>query len=99
MLPGTSQRRRPLNQFYRYYHRITMSQTDKTEPVSAPAALTNTSPNPGGRQGRGFKVPFAHLGQGRSGRVVAVLRNQMPVILLVVMVIVGGLLSDVFLTP
>lgn len=74
-----------------------MSQTDKTEPVPALPTQTNFRPEPP-RLG-GFKVPLAHLGQGRSGQVVAVLRNQMPVILLVVMVIAGGLLSDVFLTP
>jgi ribose transport system permease protein len=76
-----------------------MRQTDKTEPVLAPAAPANTGPDGAGRQAGWFKVPLAHLGQGRSGRVVAILRNQMPVILLAVMVIVGGFLSDVFLTP
>jgi ribose/xylose/arabinose/galactoside ABC-type transport system permease subunit len=46
-----------------------------------------------------FAIPFAHLGQGRSGVVVRVLRNNSAVLLLIVLVIAGGLLSDVFLTP
>ena len=48
---------------------------------------------------RGFAVPFAHLGQGRSGVVIRILRNHTALILLVVLVIAGGMLSDVFLTP
>jgi ribose/xylose/arabinose/galactoside ABC-type transport system permease subunit len=48
---------------------------------------------------RGFAVPFAYLGQGRSGVVIRVLRNHTALILLMVLVIAGGLLSDVFLTP
>lgn len=46
----------------------------------------------------GFNVPFASLGRGRSGTVVRLLRNHTALILLIVLVIVGGLLSDVFLT-
>ncbi len=45
------------------------------------------------------RVPLARLGRGRSGRVIAVLRNQTAFILLVILVLAGGLLSDVFLTP
>jgi ribose/xylose/arabinose/galactoside ABC-type transport system permease subunit len=44
-------------------------------------------------------VPFASLGRGRSGAIVRVARNQTALILLVVLVLAGGLLSDVFLTP
>ncbi len=76
-----------------------MSQTDKTEPFLAPPTAPDSGPRPPLRGPGGFKVPLAHLGQGRSGRVVAALRNQMPVVLLVVMVIAGGLMSNVFLTP
>jgi ribose/xylose/arabinose/galactoside ABC-type transport system permease subunit len=47
----------------------------------------------------GFRVPFAHLGRGRSGRIVRLARENTALILLVVLVIAGGLLSDVFLTP
>jgi ribose/xylose/arabinose/galactoside ABC-type transport system permease subunit len=46
----------------------------------------------------GFKPPFASLGQGRSGAVLRVLRNHTALILLIVLIIAGGLLSDVFLT-
>jgi ribose/xylose/arabinose/galactoside ABC-type transport system permease subunit len=54
---------------------------------------------PGSRSGAtGFKVPLASLGQGRSGAVIRVLRNHTALILLVVLIIAGGLLSDVFLT-
>jgi ribose/xylose/arabinose/galactoside ABC-type transport system permease subunit len=62
----------------------------------APTKEIETAP-PAGR--RGFAVPFAHLGQGRSGVVIRVLRNHTALILLAVLVIAGGLLSDVFLTP
>src|SRR4051794_11012758 len=47
----------------------------------------------------GFRVPFARLGQGRSGRVVRLARENTALILLIVLVIAGGFLSDVFLTP
>ncbi len=43
-------------------------------------------------------IPFAQLGEGRSGKMVGFLRNQMPFILLIVLLIVGSFLSDVFLT-
>lgn len=46
----------------------------------------------------GFKVPFAALGKGPSGAVLRVLRNHTALILLIVLIIAGGLLSDVFLT-
>lgn len=46
----------------------------------------------------GFKPPFAALGKGRSGAVVRLLRNHTALILLIVLIIAGGLLSDVFLT-
>jgi len=53
----------------------------------------------GSRSGAsGLKAPFASLGQGRSGAVLRVLRNHTALILLVVLIIAGGLLSDVFLT-
>jgi len=45
-----------------------------------------------------FKPPFASLGKGRSGTVLRLLRNHTALILLVVLIIAGGLLSDVFLT-
>ena len=48
---------------------------------------------------KGFKVPFASLGKGRSGAVLNLLRNHTALILLIVLIIAGGLLSDVFLTP
>ena len=47
----------------------------------------------------GVRGPFAHLGQGRSGVVIRILRDHTALILLVVLVIAGGTLSDVFLTP
>ncbi|MBN9022262.1 MAG: ABC transporter permease [Rhizobiales bacterium] len=46
----------------------------------------------------GFKPPFASLGRGRSGAVLRLLRNHTALILLIVLIIAGGLLSDVFLT-
>lgn len=48
---------------------------------------------------RGWRPPLAHLGQGRSGRVLRILRDQTAIILLVALIIAGGFLSDVFLTP
>jgi ribose/xylose/arabinose/galactoside ABC-type transport system permease subunit len=47
----------------------------------------------------GFRVSFARLGQGRSGPVVRLARENTALILLIVLVIAGGFLSDVFLTP
>ena len=46
-----------------------------------------------------FWVPFARLGRGRAGRVLAIVRNQTALVLLLVLVLAGGALSDVFLTP
>jgi ribose transport system permease protein len=46
----------------------------------------------------GFEPPFAALGKGRSGAVLRLLRNHTALILLIVLIIAGGLLSDVFLT-
>jgi ribose transport system permease protein len=51
------------------------------------------------RRSAAFRVPLAHLGEGRPGRIIRLLRNQTASILLVLLVISGGLLSDVFLTP
>jgi ribose transport system permease protein len=45
------------------------------------------------------RVPFASLGQGRSGKLIRVARNNTALILLIVLLLAGGLLSDVFLTP
>lgn len=45
------------------------------------------------------RVPLAGLGRGRSRRWVELVRNQMPLVLLVVLIAVGSRLSDVFLTP
>jgi ribose transport system permease protein len=54
----------------------------------------------GGRPtGRQLKVPLASLGKGRSRWMVVFVRNEMPLILLVVLLLVGGMLSPVFLTP
>jgi ribose/xylose/arabinose/galactoside ABC-type transport system permease subunit len=39
------------------------------------------------------------MGEGRSGRILSVARNQTALILLVVLIIAGWSLSDVFLTP
>jgi len=46
----------------------------------------------------GFRPPFGHLGQGRSGQIIRLARENTALILLIVLVIAGGLLSDVFLT-
>ena len=61
----------------------------------APDRNLGSSSRPGAS---GFKVPFASHGQGRSGAVLRVLRNHTALILLIVLIIAGGLLSDVFLT-
>jgi ribose/xylose/arabinose/galactoside ABC-type transport system permease subunit len=61
--------------------------TDGTKLATAPA------------RSRTWPVPFARLGQGRSGRVLQVLRNHTALILLVLLVIAGAWLSPVFLTP
>src|SRR5919201_2068601 len=68
------------------------AQLSSTQEVPAPGPV---AASPVG----GFRVPFAHLGQGRSGRVISIIRNQTALVLLFVLVIAGGLLSDVFLTP
>ena len=68
------------------------AQLSRSQKVPAPSP---TAASPVG----GFRVPFAHLGQGRSGRVISIIRNQTALVLLFVLVIAGGLLSDVFLTP
>jgi ribose transport system permease protein len=47
----------------------------------------------------GFRVPLAWLGQGRSGQIVRLARENTALVLLIVLIIAGGLLSDVFLTP
>jgi ribose/xylose/arabinose/galactoside ABC-type transport system permease subunit len=46
-----------------------------------------------------FRVPFSHLGKGRSGRIIRLLRNHTALVLLIVLIIGGGLASDVFFTP
>jgi len=50
------------------------------------------------RGGR-LRVPLAGLGRGRSRRWVEHFRNQMPLVLLVLLIAIGSRLSDVFLTP
>ncbi len=44
-------------------------------------------------------MPFASLGKGRAGRVVLLLRDQTALLLLLVLVLLGAICSDVFLTP
>jgi ribose/xylose/arabinose/galactoside ABC-type transport system permease subunit len=46
-----------------------------------------------------WAAPFARLGQGRSGRVLRVAREHTALGLLILLVLAGGALSDVFLTP
>jgi ribose transport system permease protein len=46
-----------------------------------------------------IRAPFASLGQGRSGTFIRIARNHTALILLVLLVLAGGMLSDVFLTP
>lgn len=71
------------------------SQSPQVGPVPGDVSQQGSAQAPSS----GFRVPFANLGRGRAGNVVRVLRNQMPLILLVLMVAAGGLLSDVFFTP
>jgi ribose/xylose/arabinose/galactoside ABC-type transport system permease subunit len=47
----------------------------------------------------GFRPPLAWMGKGKSGRILAILRNQTALILLLVLILAGWALSDVFLTP
>jgi ribose/xylose/arabinose/galactoside ABC-type transport system permease subunit len=57
------------------------------------------SPQESGPRGlAAWRPPLARLGQGRAAPVVRFLRDQTALVLLVVLVLVGGLLSDVFLT-
>jgi ribose transport system permease protein len=64
--------------------------------TATPSKEMGTAANAGRQR---FAVPFVYLGQGRSGVVIRVLRNHTALILLVALVIAGGLLSNVFLTP
>jgi ribose/xylose/arabinose/galactoside ABC-type transport system permease subunit len=75
-----------------------MQTKDSDVSPTNPPTSSTTGPT-GTASSTGYRVPLAHLGQGRSGRIVQLIRNQIPVVLLVVMVLAGGLLSDVFLTP
>jgi ribose transport system permease protein len=45
------------------------------------------------------RFPFSSVANGKHRRLVVFIRNQMPLVLLVVLLLAGGLLSDVFLTP
>ena len=57
--------------------------------AAAPAAPTKT----------GFRTPFSRVGDGKPGRLLSIARNQTAVILLLVLILAGWSLSDVFLTP
>ena len=71
----------------------------KVRAVSRPDAIPTEKVETDSRRWPPLRVPLARLGKGRAGKVVHVLRNQTAFILLVVLVLAGGLLSDVFLTP
>jgi ribose transport system permease protein len=62
--------------------------------LQSEAREATAAPQPAGA----WWPPMAHLGQGRAGRVVRILRDQTALVLLIVLVLAGGLLSDVFLT-
>ena len=71
-------------------------------PISPPPidpAAPGVVPAPPAPPAPTFWVPFARLGRGRAGRVLAIVRNQTALGLLLVLVLAGGALSDVFLTP
>jgi ribose transport system permease protein len=77
------------------------SPADPARPSTTQVGATSAG-TPAGTpagQSRTFRVPLAHLGRGRSGRIIAAVRNQTALALLVLLVLAGGLLSDVFLTP
>lgn len=45
------------------------------------------------------RFPFASIAEGRHRWIALAIRDQMPFVLLLVLFLAGGLLSDVFLTP
>jgi ribose transport system permease protein len=48
---------------------------------------------------RRFRVPFVWLTNGRSERVVRLVRDNTALLLLITLVVIGGVFSDVFLMP
>jgi ribose transport system permease protein len=66
------------------------------KPGPRPAAPRTAIPAPAGAR---FPIPLAQLGQGRAGRVIRVIRDQTALGLLLILVLAGGALSDVFLSP
>jgi ribose transport system permease protein len=55
--------------------------------------------DPVGPGGPKVRFPFASVARGRHRWIVVAIRDQMPLVLLVALLLVGGVLSDVFLTP